>query len=188
MSTGHYFFALSLPDEVKESLREISNQLQKKYPFKNWVHHEDYHITLAFLGRAAEKQLLEAIHRTKQALCDFPAFPLSVGGIGVFGSNKAPRILWADTGHSDALKELQQLTYDCCTAAGFHLEKRPFKPHITLARKWMGEQSFIKDELKQYAEEFFPNIECLAMEAVVYQTHPERIPKYEKIESFKLLS
>lgn len=185
---SHYFFALSLPEEVKHSLQKVSEHIRNEFPFKNWVHHEDYHITLAFLGHAELLQLDDAVERTRNALRGFRAFPLHIHSAGVFGNNKAPRILWAGTERSAALQQLQQLTYESCTAAGFELEKRPFKPHITLARKWTGDHPFMQEGLKKHVESILPVPQFIAEEAVVYQTHLDRIPKYEKIQTFKLLS
>ena len=74
MPSAHYFFALALPSEVKRDLHALSESIQKEFPFKKWVHPEDYHITLAFLGHAPEPMLNEAIYRTGLALADTSSF------------------------------------------------------------------------------------------------------------------
>ncbi|RKI99580.1 RNA 2',3'-cyclic phosphodiesterase, partial [Butyricicoccus sp. 1XD8-22] len=53
----HYFFAVKLPDEVKTFMSEWVQKNKREYPFARWVHPEDYHITLAFLGFAEEQKL-----------------------------------------------------------------------------------------------------------------------------------
>lgn len=55
MEGHHYFFALLLPQDIKSYLQEKCEQIKMDFPFKRWVHHEDYHITLAFLGHASEE-------------------------------------------------------------------------------------------------------------------------------------
>ena len=185
---GHYFFALTLPNEVKLALKDASNHIRKEFPFKKWVHYEDFHVTLTFLGQAEKKMLDDSINGTRKALGNFPSFPLRLNGTGLFGSNKSPRVLWTGTEHSVNLHQVQQLTNDACEAAGFQLEKRPYKPHITIARTWMGERPFSTEELKNYQAEVFSENEFLATEVGLYEVHPEQIPKYEKIESFKLLT
>ncbi len=186
MPSAHYFFALALPSEVKRDLHALSESIQKEFPFKKWVHPEDYHITLAFLGHAPEPMLNEAIYRTGLALADTSSFPLTINGTGTFGSRQFPRILWAGTNQSNSLQLLQEKVYAACTNSGFQLDKKPFKSHITLARKWTGESPFSSEPLNQHVASIEPN-QFSAAEVVLYQTHPKRMPKYEIKEAFKLL-
>ena len=51
----HYFWAISLSDDVKETVYGKFEKLNESFPYKRWVHEFDYHITLTFLG----------LHRTK---------------------------------------------------------------------------------------------------------------------------
>ncbi|MBS4200057.1 RNA 2',3'-cyclic phosphodiesterase [Bacillus sp. FJAT-49732] len=184
--TGHYFFALALPDEVKQLLLEECNQIKEKYPFKKWVHHEDYHITLAFLGHAEETKLAESVRIVKKEINDFRSFQLLINNTGIFGNSKAPRILWAGVNHSESLHTLRGKVYDSCVHAGFQLETRPFNPHITLARKWNSEDPFLYASFQQYTAQIMNEFIFIADEVVLYHTHPEKTPKYEKIESFRL--
>ncbi|MCJ8009546.1 RNA 2',3'-cyclic phosphodiesterase [Lederbergia wuyishanensis] len=184
--TGHYFYALALPNEVKQYLKKLSEQTNDPFPFKKWVHQEDYHITLAFLGHAAEEKLSESVQLVKEKLNDIPSFKLELSNIGIFGSPRAPRILWAGVNHSETLHSLRANVYDSCVQAGFQLETRPFKPHITLARKWNGEDSFSYDDFQKYTEKNLDEFDFIANEVVLYHTHPENTPKYEKVETFQL--
>lgn len=186
MKHTHYFFALALPNHVKQELRNVSEQIASKHAFKKWVHYEDYHITLAFLGNTNPNQLKESIRNVKSSLEGSLSFMLHMNQVGIFGRSDAPRILWAGVEHSTNLVEVQKLVYDSCTKAGFHLDKRPFNPHITLARKWAQERPFMMSELLIEMEQYFSGIDFFCREVVLYQTHLERTPKYEKIESFKL--
>ena len=54
----HYFYAVEIPRAQKE-LHERA-KMEKVLSLKSWVHHDDYHITLAFLGNAPEKSLLRS--------------------------------------------------------------------------------------------------------------------------------
>ncbi|HEY4554247.1 MAG TPA: RNA 2',3'-cyclic phosphodiesterase [Bacillaceae bacterium] len=186
MSSAHFFFALRLPAPIKEQLHHLSRHIQQAFPFKNWVHHEDYHITLAFLGNAPQDKLSEAIDRTAQALQELPAIALDINRTGFFGTAASPRILWAGAAESRWLQEVQEHVYTACTLAGFELDRRPFKPHITLARKWMGKGSFLPEKLEHHVASHLPLQPFHADEVVLYQTHLDRSPKYEIKESFTL--
>lgn len=180
----HYFYALKLPSEVKLHLKEICEGLKIDFSFKSWVHTEDYHITFAFLGHADKEQLQTSIQLTKDALAEKTSFPLTVNELGIFGKSDAPRIFWAGTETETELNDCRATIYQACHQAGFQLETRAFHPHITLARKWIGEAPFLQDRLrKQFKLE---PITFQAEEVVLYETHLDKVPKYEVKELFLL--
>ena len=64
----HYFIAVRLPEEVKYYLSEVARKVSSLYSFKRWVHREDYHITLAFLGPSEEQQWKACMEDIKKKL------------------------------------------------------------------------------------------------------------------------
>ncbi|MBD8006027.1 RNA 2',3'-cyclic phosphodiesterase [Bacillus norwichensis] len=185
MHSTHYFFALTLPDKVKVHLSKISEQLKMSFPFKSWVHPEDYHITLAFLGNADQRRLAESVLNVKEALTNVHSFQVGLNQVGTFGRPNLPRILWVNTTESPSLAEVRNNVYTSCIEAGFELETRPFKPHITLARKWMGQGEFQMAAAEKSLGTSLPGPVFSMEEAVLYRTHLDQIPKYEIVESFK---
>lgn len=180
MLKPHYFFALSLPEETKRYLNGCVEPMRLEGSFKKWVHPEDYHLTLAFLGSADELvQVMDKVGRLTQ-----PSFPLTLSGFGTFGKSDSPRILWMGVEPSDMLHRLRDLVFGACEEAGFQLDQRPFSPHITVGRKWNGETQFTQ----QWLNEFQPpeRHTFTATEVVLYQTHPDRLPKYEAIHTIPL--
>ena len=65
----HYFVAVTLPRHIKEILSNYKEEMKDELPFRSWVHEEDYHITLSFLGSATEEQL-EGIKNGLQTLTE----------------------------------------------------------------------------------------------------------------------
>ncbi len=65
----HYFVAITLPNYIKEVLSNYKEDMEEELPFRSWVHKEDYHITLSFLGSATEEQL-EGIKNGLQTLIE----------------------------------------------------------------------------------------------------------------------
>ena len=47
---SHYFWAVRMPDSVKQTIHHELLQIKSIFPFKRWVDLHDFHITLAFLG------------------------------------------------------------------------------------------------------------------------------------------
>lgn len=183
----HYFYALKLPSEIKLQLSEICKGLKEDFPFKNWVHKEDYHITLAFLGHADKEQLQSSIKLTKEVLANKNSFSLTINEIGIFGKSDSPRIFWAGTEKEYQLTECRDFVYRACKQAGFQLETRAFHPHITLARKWFsGSTPFLLEQLHTRDELRVEPLTFEANEVVLYQTHLDKTPKYEVKEEFLL--
>lgn len=185
-SQAHFFYAVSLPSATKLKIKEECSILKENLPFQRWVHHEDFHITLAFLG-SAEKEMLQASQaNVKMGLMNQKTFTLQLNELGVFGRGDSPRIFWADTYKEEKLFTIREIVFSACTGAGFELETRPFKPHITLARKWTGDSPFHTSLLNEHNPFKESPLSFTVNEVVLYQTHLDKSPKYERIASFPL--
>jgi RNA 2',3'-cyclic 3'-phosphodiesterase len=183
----HYFFAVKIPEETKLILKRHIDRLKGTLPFKRWVHHEDLHVTLAFLGNAPVEKLRVAKETVQEVLSDSNVLELEINQLGIFGKQESPRIFWADTLESTGLHDVRNKVFHACKSAGFQLETRPFNPHITLARKWTGENAFEKEMLEIWKELQPEPLTFKGSEVVLYQTHLQKTPKYEVKTAFPLL-
>ncbi|MFD2446452.1 RNA 2',3'-cyclic phosphodiesterase [Bacillus sp. CGMCC 1.16607] len=184
----HYFLAVRIPDSTKQVLYQAIENIKKDFPFQRWVHIEDYHITLAFLGFATNNQLTEINNLVKKQLENEKTFSLSISHLGTFGTASSPRIFWAGLENSPSLQQLREKVYTTCIQAGFQLEKRPFSPHITLARKWDSDEGFHSDQLEKQ-NPFHENLLSFhTAEVVLYKTNLLQTPKYENLITFSLQS
>lgn len=184
----HYFLAMRLPDSVKRDLHQAKLEFEKTLIFKRWVHMEDYHITLAFLGFANQNQLIELKDLVVKQLENENRFSLTITKLGTFGMETSPRIFWAGLEDSRELQNLREKVYLACGQVGFQLEKRPFHPHITLARKWGEGEAFRSEQLNVnniFQEE---PLTFDAKEVVLYRTNLLQTPKYENLITFSLKS
>jgi 2'-5' RNA ligase len=182
----HYFFAVKIPEDTKLIMQDHIEKLKERIPFSRWVHYLDLHITLAFLGAAQREKLIAAENNVKQALEGSKAFTLKITNLGCFGSKDSPRVLWAASEESSELNTIRKTVYSACERAGFQLETRPFRPHITLARKWKGNVPF-QNELLCLWQELQPEPLIInASEVALYQTHLDQTPKYEALKIYRL--
>lgn len=182
----HYFWAVRLPDFIKQNMYEELKSVKHIFQFKRWVHRNDYHITLAFLGSVDQQQLQPVIDLVGNAIKDEKAFSLQIQGLNIFGNNKSPRIFWAAVHQENKLFQLQKTVYEKCLEAGFELENRPYHPHITLARNWIGDEDFKFELLERYNPYRKIPLSFQADEVVLYKTNLEQMPKYEPISVFTL--
>ena len=184
---AHYFWAVRLPDEVKQTINEELSQIKSIFQFKRWVDLNDYHITLAFLGAVNPKQLTSVNESVGEAIKNQNAFMLDIKGFGVFGVQKSSRIFWGEVSEADALYKLQKIVHQTCLAEGFQLETRPYHPHITLARKWGAKEDFIMDNLDTLNPFKEKPLSFEVNEIVLYKSNVENTPKYEPIASIHLV-
>lgn len=177
------FTAVPLPDHVKEEIQRWTVDNKDKLPFRNFTHKEDYHITLQFLGDAdigSIKALSEAL---RGAAAKMKEFPLRIGETGVFGAPSQPRVLWKGVeGGIDELAVLFQHIVNSTAPLGYIPEDRPYRPHITIARKFDNSQKNMwnLDELP-LPEKMEP---WLVKDFVLYQTILGQKPMYKIIEKF----
>jgi len=113
-------------------------------------------------------------------------FRLEINQLGTFGREQSPRVLWADIEYSSELHDIRNKVFSACEQAGFKLETRPFRPHITLARKWTGEEAFQSDKLVIWKKLQPDSLPFQVSEVVLYRTHLNQLPKYEAIAIFPL--
>ena len=127
------FFAVQLPDEVKESLRpalEAARAVAGDGVGLSRV--EQLHFTLAFLG---ETDRLDDAAAAGEAVRALPQFELAIGSRGAFPNMSRPRVLWIGaTDGAAALTAVAESLSAGLREKGFKLEDRPFQPHLTLGR------------------------------------------------------
>jgi len=130
------FIAIELPQNVKHGLAKLISELEKtEHPFVKWANPEGIHLTLKFLGNIPLKQVDEISKAIEKAARGILPFHLEVSGLGAFPNLKQPRVLWVGIkGEIDNLLSFQQNIDSALAPLGFVAEKRPFTPHLTLAR------------------------------------------------------
>ncbi|PKG24944.1 RNA 2',3'-cyclic phosphodiesterase [Niallia nealsonii] len=178
----HYFVAISLPDQVKEHIAAAKQALKHPFPFQKWVHPEDYHLTLAFLGSSSADQLQLLAEQLDKKICESDAFSLQIDRLGIFGNVAKPKIFWLGVKEEKKLTSLQNKVYDECKKVNFKLETRPFHPHITLARKWK-ESTFPIEALQQKNPFVHKDLSFSVQSIEIFQTQVNKEPKYEKIHT-----
>jgi 2'-5' RNA ligase len=129
------FAALELPETFLVSLLEGTGPLRERHPGLRWTKEENLHVTLAFLGELDGRELSILTEAAGMAAQNVAAFSISAGEIFTLPRGKKANVLALGIGEGgDRIAAL---------AAGFEKipglpedpERRPFIPHITLARR-----------------------------------------------------
>jgi RNA 2',3'-cyclic 3'-phosphodiesterase len=99
-----------------------------------WVDPDNLHVTLWFIGDVRDDRATE-VQGVLQARFDTPAFKVRVNGCGAFPPSGPLRVFWL--GLVDGLEPIRRVhaeLRDRLVAIGCEEEKRPYSPHLTIAR------------------------------------------------------
>lgn len=129
------FIAFKLPPEIEDHVRGLQEQLKAEGLQLRWVSPANIHLTLRFLGEI-ETSSVDSVAAAVDASggCTAP-IDLVVQGLGVFPNLRRPNVLWTGLGGQlDAMQQLHARLEYQLELSGFAGDRRPFRPHLTLAR------------------------------------------------------
>jgi RNA 2',3'-cyclic 3'-phosphodiesterase len=127
------FVALEIPSAVRRNLAELILEFRAIAPQVKWVRAENLHVTLKFIGEVADTRL-ETIRAALGEVRSESSVTLEFRGLGFFPNEKHPRVLWAGIEASANLSVLAAEIESATEKLGIERERRPFSPHLTLAR------------------------------------------------------
>ena len=165
------FSGLELPDAIRTSLAGLQSGVKQV----RWITAETMHITLCFIGEVEEplaQSIDEALGRIRQR-----GFSLSCVGVGVFGSHPV-RALWSGIENHEELTTLQEANIAAVRATGWPLQRRRYRPHVTLARtrgtahqeigKWLATHGLFRSD-EFHVKHFTLFSSHLGRESAVYR-------------------
>lgn len=134
VSVPRLFIAVPVAPAVRAAIAALPREDTVSF---RWVAPEQYHITLKFLGDVDEADVTTVHEGVEEAVAAGPvrAFSLAAQGIGAFPNSRQPRVVWVGVaGSLTSMHNLQTRIENSLAARGFPRERRPFRPHITIAR------------------------------------------------------
>lgn len=179
------FVAIPVPPEIKNAISSWIDQIKPHLPFRKWVHHEDLHITMQFLGDTPSGSISDINHVLQDIITVSSPLYLRVGSLGFFGRSTQPSVLWASVGGDiEGLHHLHKRITEALTPLGFSPEERKFHPHLTLARNFIGSTPFDTYKLSTFTLSN-PSLENLlswkSNRIILYRSHLNKRPMYEAI-------
>lgn len=137
------FAALDLPPPVKAELGAALDSLAVNHPEFRWTSEENLHITLLFMGELDTRRAALFAEAVEEAAQSTEPIHVRAGALRTLPAGKAARTLvlsFEEGGEKIAAlaarieRNLARLAkYEACPFPA--REKRPFLPHITIARK-----------------------------------------------------
>ena len=127
------FIGIALPPPLSALLAKAARALivteGQQPPRITWTRPENMHITVSFLGQV-DPSRLDQIQRALTAI-HAPRLHLQLNGAGSFPK---AGILHTQIKPSPSLLNLAEQVFQSMETCGFSRERRPYTPHITLAR------------------------------------------------------
>jgi 2'-5' RNA ligase len=162
------FIALPIPEEIADALMT----LQSGVPDARWVPAENFHVTLCFAGEVQGATLQDLAEELSDVAG--PCFPVEMSGVEQFSSGKQPKALVALVARNDRLDWLHQKVSTVARNCGISLERRKFRPHVTLARFSAGAETGHHIAQFMASHSTFQAGPWLADQFALYSSRPSR--------------
>jgi 2'-5' RNA ligase len=150
------FLAIELPEDVKNRIILIQDELKILLKGIRWTRPEGIHLTLKFFGNIYEKEIIHISEVIAENTKNAETISLNGGEIGAFPNPGRPRVLWLGlNGDIERLSILQEAIDIDLEVYGYKRERRKFSPHLTLGRvKSSGERIMNLSQVIKRGEDY----------------------------------
>lgn len=179
------FAAADIPEGHRTAIEELIAPWRDRLPGGRWDPREKWHVTLKFLGRTWPRLVPRVEEVCRRTALSVEPFEVRLTSLGVFPSPGRARVLWV--GLEDRSEGLARLAagLDAGLAADFEPEKRPFTPHLTVARFRQTVRVPVPEALHETESSAPPFV---VDRLVLYRSHllGPRGSRYEALSAFPL--
>jgi len=183
------FLAFELPQEIKRTIFNVSEDVRKFSLDVRWVKASNIHLTIVFMGNVLSEHL-EGINDEVSKVCKrYGPFNISLKSIGVFSNRRNPRVMWVGLeGDIERMSYFRDALQKRLKSFGVKEEKRRFNPHLTLGRfRKSSKPSELLDDLLSRYHDLASSV-CTLEELVLFKS--DLNPKgavYTKLNTWPLL-
>jgi RNA 2',3'-cyclic 3'-phosphodiesterase len=168
------FVALRIPVDVKNKLIQICKELTQTPDQFRWETPDKIHLTLKFIGEIKE-ELVSSIEKEIAFVEEYNYFNFNITKFGFFFRSGEPKILWAGLKTDESINTLVEEMNRRLSIFSIPVEKRKFKPHLTMLRikrnpgvefinsfkrYSIGNMNFISNEIALIKSELSPTGAC----------------------------
>lgn len=134
------FVGVELDERVRAAAADVAERLRQRLQRARtrvdarWIAPENLHVTVWFIGEVNDERGA-AIAGALEPRFTTPAFDLHVSGCGAFPPSGPPRVFWLGlTRGVESMQHIYDEVKDRFGPLGLEAEKRPYSPHLTIAR------------------------------------------------------
>lgn len=180
------FLALETSPATRTTLGELCCRLEPLLPSARFVPPDRVHLTLHFFASLDVDgvETVKAVAGIVAATVD--PYRLQLGGIGVFPDVRRPRVLWVGLREGrDETTRLASRLGDELETSGLAPDRKPFRPHVTIARFKSPHQLRVEEAIRLGGSVEFGGFpaDCI----VLFRSWLERLgPRYSVIDRWPL--
>lgn len=126
------FVALNIPDKMKDNLERSASQFKEMSTGGSFTPKSNYHLTLHFLGNVDSRNLIY-VQSAMDAIKLLPAPKLAISQFAILRASNA---VCARFNKNAALAAIHDALADNLEKSGFTVERRAYRPHVTVIRKY----------------------------------------------------
>lgn len=120
--------------DCEPELRRVLRELNEMGRAVRAMPPDQLHVTLKFLGDVPFEQTAAIAEALIQAVREAPAFTSELHGLGTFPHLDRPTVVWVGYAEPYRIVDLAERIERVLGPLGFPSERRPYHPHVTLAR------------------------------------------------------
>ena len=129
------FLAVPLRAPALPAAQEVLQRLRDQVTAVRWARPETLHITLHFFGAIDDASVARALDAVRPVVSASQLFEVDIDTLGSFPERGSPRVLWLGSSSENAeLHALAGSVQHALRIAGFAVDERPFRAHVTLGR------------------------------------------------------
>jgi len=177
---------IAIDTKAFPKLIQLAQELKQTKANIKLVEPENIHITLKFLGDTDENLIEEINKIIEESVQKTKPFEIQLKNTGVFPNQNYIKVIWIGIHNGEKIAEIAQQIDEKLVELGFEKEKRPFSPHLTIARVKSAEN---KDRLlniiNKYQDATFQEIKIESIKLKKSKLTPKG-PIYTTIRDVKI--
>ena len=128
------FVALLIPAAGLKGSAEFVDRCRHSLPHARWVPSRNRHLTLFFLGEVSSDQRRQLVRLLRPLAARHHEIKGRLTAGGTFPPSRPARVAWIGVDLSQPFHDLQAEVTGVCEQIIGRRERRPFHPHLTVAR------------------------------------------------------
>lgn len=117
-----------------QGIEDLIVSLKTADPTLKVVDPKQIHITLKFLGDTPESKVPGIVEAMRSSAQGIEPFTVPLKGAGAFPSKNRIRVVWVGMNDTLPMGTMATRLDELLQVQGFERERRPFAPHLTVAR------------------------------------------------------
>lgn len=171
------FVCAQLPPDIRSDLGRVQDKLRRGGLKLKWVQPELLHFTLCFLGEIDPAGAAPLVENLEISMHGQESFQIALGHLGAFPRIDKAHVLWVGVRQgASALEALAHKAVNTVQACGLPFDRKPFKPHLTIARARQPARLRLPPDGPPVVSAVFPINSVTVMESQLNPQGPVYLP------------